>query len=96
MSTGAGIGTNGVLLTVLTFVLSVGMLGASAVVANRMSIVGSQSSLAFMNNIRTGLQGWAYRGTVGRAGNWAVKGYDALDRRFAADEARDSQRAWMT
>ncbi len=82
-------------VTVLFFVFATGMLIASIIVAQKASIAGAGTTMGLLKSTQKTLQGQLYRRTAGRGLNYLLKKRDALDQRFAADEAKDKSRSWV-
>lgn len=69
--------TGGIAPTVLMFVFAAGMLIASIIVAQKMSIAGAGTTMNVMQGLRKGIQNntksLAGRRSIGRVGNWMAK-----------------------
>lgn len=73
---------------ILAFFLATGFLIGSLIIAKQMGSYGAQASINVGNAIRGRAQSFAGRNTIGRASDFALKGYESLDAKTANSKTR--------
>ncbi len=86
-------GGGGPAYIIMIFCFGIGVMYAAAILAQKMSIAGSDSALTFMNKIKGGLQGMAYRNTVGWGASKVGKAHDRFAR-YMDEDAKKNTGKW--
>lgn len=84
---------------IFMFCMTIGFLYASMKVGQMMSVAGANTTMKMTDNARRGLQGFAYRNTVGlgvKAGSKGLlRGMDALEQRMAKGEESSATQSYV-